>query len=69
MTTPVAEAERLEALDLLRGVAVLGILIVNMQLLAMPNAAGVNPYAAGTPSTRDLHDHLLRSRAGTVRPR
>jgi uncharacterized protein len=41
--TPVADRERLDALDLLRGIAVLGILIVNMQLFAMPNALSVNP--------------------------
>jgi len=52
--TPVAETERLEAIDLLRGVAVLGILLVNMQWFAMPNAAAVNPYALGTPSPTDL---------------
>jgi uncharacterized protein len=52
--TPVAETERLEAIDLLRGVAVLGILLVNMQWFAMPNAAAVNPYALGQPSVTDL---------------
>ena len=52
--TPVAETERLEAIDLLRGVAVLGILLVNMQWFAMPNAAAVNPYALGQPSLTDL---------------
>jgi uncharacterized protein len=51
---PVAEGERLEALDLLRGAAVLGILLVNMQLFAMPNAATANPYALGQLSTGDL---------------
>ena len=53
-TAPVAEAERHEAVDLLRGVAVLGILLVNMQLFAMPEAANVNPYALGQPSAIDL---------------
>ena len=51
---PVADVERLEAIDLLRGVAVLGILLVNMQWFAMPNAAAVNPYALGEPSFTDL---------------
>ena len=51
---PVADTERLEAIDLLRGVAVLGILLVNMQWFAMPNAAAVNPYALGQPSLTDL---------------
>jgi len=53
-TAPVGEAERHEAVDLLRGVAVLGILLVNMQLFAMPGAASVNPYALGQPSHADL---------------
>lgn len=53
-SVPVAEQERLEALDLLRGVAVLGILLVNMQIFAMPNAATANPYALGQPSLSDL---------------
>jgi len=36
---------RIEALDVLRGVAVLGILLVNIQLFAMPEAAYQNPTA------------------------
>jgi uncharacterized protein len=51
---PIPETDRIEALDLLRGVAVLGILLVNMQLFAMPNAAAANPYALGRLSTGDL---------------
>ena len=51
---PVAEADRVETIDLLRGVAVLGILLVNMQWFAMPNAAAANPFALGQPSRLDL---------------
>ena len=51
---PVAETERLQALDLLRGFAVLGILVMNIQLFTMPNAAYFNPYALGQPSGTDL---------------
>jgi uncharacterized protein len=57
MTTsfnPVQEAERLEALDVLRGFAVLGILVINIQLFAMPFAASVNPTALGPPSDIDF---------------
>ena len=55
LLTPRAEgAERLPALDIIRGAAVLGILLVNMQLFAMPNAATANPYALGQPSPMDL---------------
>lgn len=61
--TPVAEFERLQALDILRGFAVLGILLMNIQMFAMPFAAYFNPYALGEPSDRDLAvwsvNHLL----------
>lgn len=51
---PVEEAARLEALDVLRGFAVLGILVVNIQLFAMPYAASINPTALGPPSRTDF---------------
>ncbi|HET9192346.1 MAG TPA: DUF418 domain-containing protein [Vicinamibacterales bacterium] len=54
LTPPSADAGRLQALDIIRGAAVLGILLVNMQLFAMPNAATANPYALGQPSFSDL---------------
>lgn len=44
---PVARAERLVALDVLRGVAVLGILVMNIYAFAMPFAAYANPLAWG----------------------
>jgi uncharacterized protein len=50
----VADPDRLQALDLIRGAAVLGILIVNMQLFSMPDALSVNPFALGQPSNSDL---------------
>jgi uncharacterized protein len=51
---PVDETARLEALDVLRGFAVLGILVINVQLFAMPYAASVNPTALGPPSSIDF---------------
>ena len=51
---PVAESERLQALDALRGFAVLGILVMNVQMFSMPYAAYFNPFALGQPSSRDL---------------
>lgn len=45
--TPVGERERLESLDLLRGVAVLGILVMNIQMFAMVFAMYFNPHALG----------------------
>jgi len=44
---PVVEGDRLAPLDALRGFAVLGILVMNVQLFAMPNAAYMNPTAYG----------------------
>jgi uncharacterized protein len=46
-TTPVAETERIEVLDVLRGFAVLGILLVNIQSFAMVDPAYFNPTVVG----------------------
>ncbi len=44
---PVTAGERFEALDTLRGVAVLGILIMNIYAFAMPFSAYMNPLLMG----------------------
>ena len=44
---PLAPAERSATLDTLRGFALLGILVMNIQLFAMPGAAYTNPTAYG----------------------
>jgi uncharacterized protein len=44
---PVAEDQRIIALDVLRGVAVLGILVMNIQAFSMIRAAYLNPTALG----------------------
>lgn len=45
--SPVSITERATSLDVLRGVAVLGILFMNIRLFAMPQAAYFNPTAYG----------------------
>ncbi len=44
---PVQSKERIQSLDLLRGIAILGILIMNIQSFSMPGAAYLNPMAYG----------------------
>lgn len=46
--TPTLKKERIHSLDVLRGFAVLGILIMNIQSFAMPEAAYLNPMAYGS---------------------
>ena len=45
--------ERIATLDLVRGVAVLGILLMNIVAFAMPEAAYYNPAAFGAPTRLD----------------
>ncbi|SEJ70618.1 uncharacterized protein SAMN05192553_10927 [Cyclobacterium xiamenense] len=45
--SPTTAQERIQSLDLLRGIAVLGILLMNVQSLSMPGAAYLNPTAYG----------------------
>jgi uncharacterized protein len=45
--TPVTADERIESIDVLRGVAVLGILIMNIQSFSMPGDAYLNPTVYG----------------------
>ena len=45
--SPTTYKERIQSLDVLRGVALLGILIINIQSFAMPGSAYLNPTAFG----------------------
>ena len=47
-------AERIATLDIVRGVAVMGILAMNIVAFAMPQAAYLNPTSMGPPSPADL---------------
>lgn len=51
---PVVPGERLLALDALRGVGVLGILVMNIYAFAMPFAAYTNPFAWGGTEFHNL---------------
>lgn len=44
---PITDANRIASLDVLRGFAVLGILVMNIQSFSMIGAAYLNPYAYG----------------------
>ena len=63
MTIPVAhptagsatEAGRIDAIDVLRGFALLGILVLNVQSFAMPGAAYFNPTAYDDLEGANLH--------------
>ncbi|MGN6374218.1 MAG: DUF418 domain-containing protein [Sphingomonas sp.] len=47
VTTPIAVSGRILTLDTIRGVAVMGILVMNIVAFAMPEAAYANPFAYG----------------------
>ena len=52
---PVAETARIDAIDVLRGFALLGILVMNVQSFAMPQAAYFNPTAYGDLEGANLY--------------
>jgi len=56
---PVAESERIDSLDVLRGFALLGILVMNIQSFSMPAAAYMNPTAYGDLTGANLWVWLL----------
>ncbi len=54
MTAVDEPSPRIATLDIVRGVAVMGILAMNIVAFAMPFPAYMNPVAFGTPGTADL---------------
>ncbi|MHC5109558.1 MAG: DUF418 domain-containing protein [Planctomycetota bacterium] len=51
LALPVAEGERIEVIDILRGFALMGVLLMNMQAFAMPFSAYMNPTSFGNNDT------------------
>lgn len=47
LSRPVAAGERLQSIDVLRGIAVLGILVINIEFFAHPMMVPFNPVLAG----------------------
>src|SRR5439155_20934888 len=56
---PALGRDRLVAVDTLRGVAVLGILLMNIPVFALPMAAIGNPMVAGGNSNVDFYTWLV----------
>ncbi len=48
------DSSRIDALDFLRGLAVMGILLANMVSFGLPQAAQLNPFTMGTDGSLDL---------------
>ncbi|NOG54890.1 MAG: DUF418 domain-containing protein [Planctomycetes bacterium] len=48
LAAPVAQTARIQSIDIMRGVALLGILVMNVQAFVMPFAAYMNPNAYGS---------------------
>lgn len=56
---PTSLTERIRSLDVLRGFAILGILFINIQLFALPNASFANPLVLGEMSNLDRFAYWL----------
>jgi len=54
MSIAIEPGQRIDTLDIVRGVAVMGILAMNIVAFAMPGAAYLNPMAYGTQGPADL---------------
>ena len=54
MTTPLQRTDRIDSLDVLRGFAILGILVMNIQAFSMISQAYLNPTLGGTMTGVDF---------------
>jgi len=59
IAAPVAEAQRILAIDALRGLAILGILAMNIQYFSQVSAAYLNPMLTGTLTRSDFWIWLI----------
>src|SRR5688572_22594258 len=59
MATTSSQTDRLATLDLVRGVAVMGILAMNIVAFAMPMAAYINPLAYGSEGPIDFASYAF----------
>src|SRR5262245_65988743 len=57
---PLAPADRIVAVDVVRGLAVLGILVMNIVEFGLPLGAYVNPAVAGGDTGADLWTWLVQ---------
>jgi uncharacterized membrane protein YeiB len=63
---PVAAADRLETLDVLRGLALLGILAMNIRAMAAPFGAYMYPYAQFDYVGLNREAYIFTSTSGTT---